>query len=162
MTTDLQFTNDEWEQLFELPPLMGTAMMLAGRSGLGSFKEAMAIASNVISGERAHPDNPIITRLGAMRRDGIRSQVEQLGGEYRKLTPDDIRQRAIDKLRQVRFLVRQKASPEVAAEYLQWILQISQRVAEAAKEGGFLGIGGERVSADERGLLEQLQQEIDA
>ena len=37
-----------------------------------------------------------------------------------------------------------------------WLLKIASRVAEAAKEGGFLGIGGVPVSAAERAALDEI------
>jgi hypothetical protein len=159
MNAEANFTNDEWDLLFELPPLVGTAMMLAGRSGLGSVKEAMAIATSVVGSGREYPDNPIVAHINEMRRDGHRSEVEKLGGSYRGLSPVELRQMALDRFRQARFLVRQKA-PAAADEFLKWIVQVGQRVAESAKEGGFLGIGGERVSQEETELLTQLQNEL--
>jgi len=37
--------------------------------------------------------------------------------------------------------------------FKSWLLSLSNRVAEAAKEGGFLGIGGTRVSEQEQSAL---------
>ena len=42
----------------------------------------------------------------------------------------------------------------------QWLRDISQKVAEAAKEGGFLGIGGERVSPAEQATLEEIDEAL--
>jgi hypothetical protein len=40
-----------------------------------------------------------------------------------------------------------------ATAFKTWLRQISQHVAEAAKEGGFLGIGGVTVSEAEKATL---------
>ena len=37
-------------------------------------------------------------------------------------------------------------------------INVARAVAEAAKEGSILGFGGERVSADERKLLNELER----
>jgi hypothetical protein len=43
-----------------------------------------------------------------------------------------------------------------AAAFKAWLRQISQHVAEASKEGGFLGIGGEQVSDAEKATLKEI------
>jgi hypothetical protein len=73
-------------------------------------------------------------------------------------TPD--RRRALDEvldeLRAVHALLIEKATPEDVEDFREWIRMASQRAALAAKEGGFLGIGGERVSEREQQMLETL------
>jgi hypothetical protein len=54
-------------------------------------------------------------------------------------------------------LLASKSSAEEAAEYKQWALSVAEKVAMASSEGGFLGFGGERLSAGEKQLLGELQ-----
>jgi hypothetical protein len=54
-------------------------------------------------------------------------------------------------------ILEQKESPEVVADYKKWILDIAEKVANAAKEGGFLGFGGERFSEKEQALFDKLK-----
>jgi hypothetical protein len=59
----------------------------------------------------------------------------------KKLTgskPTDIKAKCVETLRQVGALVDSKA-PGDAVAFKGWLRQISQHVAEAATEGGFLG-----------------------
>jgi hypothetical protein len=44
-------------------------------------------------------------------------------------------------------------APEDAPAFKAWLQAIAQRVAEAAKEGGFMGFGGVRVSDAEKATL---------
>jgi hypothetical protein len=46
----------------------------------------------------------------------------------------------------------QKAGPD-AAPFLHWLNSSAQAIAEAGREGGFLGFGGESVSAEEKVAL---------
>jgi hypothetical protein len=62
----------------------------------------------------------------------------------------------LDELRAVHSLLIEKAAPEDVEDYREWIRMASQRAALAAKEGGFLGIGGMRVSEPEQQMLETL------
>ena len=54
----------------------------------------------------------------------------------------------INSCKQAADVVAQK-SPAEAKEYKRWLVLLAQKTAEAAKEGGFLGIGGTRVSEAE-------------
>ena len=46
--------------------------------------------------------------------------------------------------------------PSDAAAYKAWLLQIANNVAEASKEGGFLGFGGVDVSDAEKATLTEI------
>jgi hypothetical protein len=52
--------------------------------------------------------------------------------------------------------------PDESANYGTWVTGIAQAVAEAAKEGAFLGFGGKRVSEGEAALLAELHQAFQA
>ena len=81
-------------------------------------------------------------------RPRARGCARKLGGGQ----PGDIKTKALDGLRQAAALVAAKA-PEDAAAFKAWLAQISQNVAEAASEGGFLGFGGVKVSDAEKATL---------
>jgi hypothetical protein len=53
-------------------------------------------------------------------------------------------------------LLLEKATPEEVADYREWLKAAAQRTALAAKEGGFLGVGGEQVSEREQQMLDTL------
>lgn len=56
--------------------------------------------------------------------------------------------------------VVQKISPADAPSYKAMILDAAQKTAEAAKEGGFLGIGGTLVSAEEQQALDDIRAAV--
>ena len=68
-------------------------------------------------------------------------------------------ERALDNLRQVSAIVDAKA-PDDAADFKTWLRSISQAVAAAAKEGGFLGVGGVHVSDAERAILADIAKAL--
>ena len=61
----------------------------------------------------------------------------------------------IDGCKHAAAAVAQK-SPAEAEEYKRWLVTLAQKTAEAAKEGGFLGIGGTRVSEAEKAAITDL------
>ena len=46
-------------------------------------------------------------------------------------------------------LLDAKANPDETAGFREWLFGVAKTVSEAAKEGAFLGMGGERVSDKE-------------
>jgi hypothetical protein len=68
----------------------------------------------------------------------------------------------LDELRAANAVVTQKATPEEAAGYREWLLEAAKRAAEAAKEGGFLGFKAERVSEGEQRMLDKLAEVLSA
>lgn len=66
---------------------------------------------------------------------------------------------ALDRARAALAALRAKSPGDVGA-YQSFSKQLAERVAQAAKEGGFLGIGGERVSESEKKMLASLDEAL--
>jgi hypothetical protein len=49
-----------------------------------------------------------------------------------------------------------KSTPDEAAGFKSWLVGIANKVAEASTEGGFFGIGGERVTQAEKQAIAEL------
>ena len=88
----------------------------------------------------------------SIARDGLK---EKFTGSK----PAEIKAKCIDTLRQVAEVVDAKV-PSDATAFKTWLRQISQHVAEAAKEGGFLGIGGVAVSDAEKATLAEISKAL--
>ena len=71
----------------------------------------------------------------------------------------EIVKRSLENLREVSAILDAKA-PGDAAAYKAWLQGISQKVAEAAKEGGTLGFGGVQVSDAEKLALEDIAKAL--
>jgi hypothetical protein len=74
--------------------------------------------------------------------------------------PEQVQAAATEILRRTSELLANKATPEEAAEVKQWLAKIGQATAEAAKEGGFLGIGGVLVSDEEKAALATIKSTL--
>jgi hypothetical protein len=62
---------------------------------------------------------------------------------------------AVTELGAVAALVAAKA-PQAAPGFRDWLKAVAAKVADAGSEGGFLGFGGEKVSAAEKATLERI------
>jgi hypothetical protein len=162
MTDKSNFTPDEWKVLLESVMMTGIAITAADPSGLwGLLKESFAEGRELVTAKMDPNLNPLIKAVVAdfetaqgrsTARDGVK---QQLTG----CKPAEIKAKCIETLRRAGAVVDAKA-PGDAAAFKGWLRQISQHVAEAAKEGGFLGIGGMSVSEAEKATLTEISSAL--
>jgi len=155
MAGKTDFTPDEWKTLLESVMMAGIAVTAADPSGLwGTLKESMASARAVLGAKHDASATELIKAVAgeydtsegrATARDGLRSQ---LSGKR----PPEIVTQALDVIKQAAAILDAKA-PGDAASFKAWLQHISQAVAKAATEGGFMGFGGVRVSDAEKATL---------
>ena len=158
MSLENRFTEDEIFLLSTTPTQIGTVMAFAEGSGLGTIKEMYASCKSFISGLKEYPNNEIITgvlpnvsdfkesmgKAKEMRQKAV-ARLKEQGIQ----SSEDLRAQLIKDSREVSAILEAKASEDEAKEYKEWAMSIAESVANAAKEGGFLGIGGTRVSDGE-------------
>jgi hypothetical protein len=70
----------------------------------------------------------------------------------------DPRQMILDELAEANRIVTAKATPEEASGYRAWVVQSAKNAADAAKEGGFFGIGAVQVSEGEGAFLAKIEE----
>jgi hypothetical protein len=70
--------------------------------------------------------------------------------------PEKIKDPALAACRAAAELLEQTTTAAEAEAFGRWALSVGRHVAEAAKEGGFLGVGGALVSEKERVTLDEL------
>ena len=161
MATKADFTKEQWELLLDVPPAAGTAVMYAGQSGLGSVKEALTLASGILGARHGYEGIELIESLSNARtKGGEKSSIETLSSPYRGLSNSEIVDDAVDKCSQVAKLLAEKCSEPEREAFVDWTITVAEKVANAAKEGGFLGIGGERVSAEEARVLKAIRKAL--
>jgi hypothetical protein len=158
MASKADFSADEWKQLLESPMLASIAVTAAEPSGLwGMLKESFAAGGRLAKAKSDPAANQLVKAVvtdfesgegRSAARDGLQARLK--GSK-----PGEAKAKAIEGLRQVAALVDAKA-PGDAAAFKAWLQSISQHVAEAAKEGGFLGFGGVQVSDAEKATLAEI------
>jgi len=157
MSTKTNFTLEEWATLRNAPHLAAAAVMIAGRSGiLGSLKEAFTIAQRF--SESSSSDHALIKALSAQdeTKAGQEFVYSQVSLREAAQAPEKLRRLAVEKCQAAVTLLNQKGEAGEADTYKRWVMDMAQKVANAAKEGAFLGFGGERVSDAEEAVLNDL------
>jgi hypothetical protein len=155
MTSKADFTDEEWARLGRAPLLAGMAISLADPGGpIEAVKETSATLKTVLDAAREGDPGAFVQSLA----QDVAAKAQRRENPMAGFTPD--RSRALDdvldELRAVHAVLVEKAAPEDIEDYSEWIKMASQRAALAAKEGGFLGVGAERVSEREQQMLETI------
>jgi hypothetical protein len=162
MATKTDFSTAEWETLRDAPHLVVLAVAAAGGSGLfGSLKEAFAPAGTIVDALKGN--NELLRQV--CDKEEIKASMESLkdmaksGTDFKSIQAT-LRKAATDKSRAALDLLKQKGAPEDVAAFGDFLMKLGDKVANAAKEGAFLGFGGERVSEEEQSLLAELGQAL--
>jgi len=74
--------------------------------------------------------------------------------------PEKFKQQLIQDCRDVSRILDSKASAQDGLEYKQWAMSLAEQVAMAAKEGSFLGFGGQQISPGEVQMIADIADAI--
>jgi len=162
MANKQNFTLEEWTKLLESPMIAGMAVSAAEPSGLwGALKEAFASSSALVAAKSDASSNELIKAIVAdfETSEGRSTIQEALRMRFADAKPAEVVQRSLASLEDVSRLLQTKA-PNDAATFKAWLQTISQEVAEASKEGGFLGFGGVQVTDAEKGTLADIKKKL--
>src|SRR4051794_10433034 len=153
MTSRADFTDEEWARLGRAPLVAGVAISLADPGGpFESIKEFRAALQTLVEAAREGGFGAFVQSVA----HDVAARAQRRENPMAGFAPDRHRalEEILDELRAVHALLKQKAAPEDLADFREWIRMASQRAALAAREGGFLGIGGQQVSEREQEMLE--------
>jgi len=162
MANKQNFTPEEWTRLLESPMTAGIAVSAAEPSGLwGTLKEAFA-GSSALASAKMNPDanelvKAVVTDFEAA--EGRSAIQKALQTRFADSQPHDCVDRSLANLREVSAILAAKA-PGDATAFKAWLREISQKVAEAADEGGFMGFGGVKVSDAEKATLADIAKAL--
>ena len=141
------FTDDEWTKI-RLAPLATTYyVMSASASGVvGTTKELLAAGDAMKTLVKdARPTSLVDVAFGSLGKLDADSTLD-------KQSPRDS---LVITLQAATAAVKAK-SPADAKSFGDTLVALSRKVAEASREGGFLGIGGTRVSKEEEQAIAEI------
>ncbi len=145
----------EWTILTELPIRVLAAAMRAEESGeLGLLMQQATGLTELSSRANEYSSSGLVQQVFEHYKsqgDG-EAQTLQLSEQWiERLLPD-----TIERARQATEILDAKTDPGDAGAYKLWLLETAAAVCAAARTGGFLGFGGERISENEQEFLDDL------
>lgn len=149
------FTPDEWQLLMTAPQMASLYISISSPSGpVGMVKEMMVVPRRITEAIQKPSGNSLIDAVAADFKTKIEKREMQEPPQMGR-KPEEIKAQCLQTCRSLAWMLTAKAIPE-AEGFKQWVYQVAQTSAEAAKEGGFLGFGGTRVDEAETAALQEL------
>lgn len=158
MADKSSFTPDEWKLVMSSPMLAGLAVTMAEPSGLwGMLKESMASANALIAAGKDAKASPLMKAMLADMEtsEGRSAARDEVTAGMSGKAPAEIKSAVISKLNQAGRILDAKA-PNEAPAFKSWLKHVADQVAESANEGGVMGIGGTRVTDNEKATIAEV------
>jgi hypothetical protein len=151
MTKKAEFNAEEWSQVLEGPPIAGMIVVTSERGG--TLRESISMGKAYTEARQQHGSSELLDEIV-----GANPEIDTK--EFS--SAEELREKGLQRLRDAVALVESKATPEEAEGYKAFVVSLAQRVAEAHKEGGFLGVGGKEVGEAEQAALDEIKEAVGA
>lgn len=161
-----KYTPEIWKKICRLPYMVAIGMEGAGRSGLaGAALERQATLQSILAARTDFPGNPLVNAILSAKDEGD----QELSGILERhdaaldflaecgiQNAGELWDRILECVREVLPAIEKREAGHTISDYITWLRQIAERVAHAAKEGDFLGLGGVRFSDEEKKYYKRL------
>lgn len=161
LLTREDLTEAQWTTLRNAPQLVLRAVSGAGGTRLDALLEHTA-GTLAIAGGRNN-DHPLIrefaipAEIEAATR-ATEAAIRNAKGALR--SPNELIQLAVDGVSAAAAVLRSVGGELDRYAYHQFIMTVARSVAEAAREGDFLGLGGQLVSDAERTVIAEVSRAL--
>ena len=145
MTTKAEFNAEEWDTIGAAPAIAGLIVASAQRGG--TIRESFAMAKTYATAKQGHTTGDLVGEIVAAKPHVDTKEFS---------SKDDLRTRGLGKITEAVGLVRDRATLDELVDYREFVLSVAHHAAEADKSGGFLGIGGERITGQEEAALSDI------
>ncbi|MBF2028531.1 MAG: hypothetical protein IGS48_17500 [Oscillatoriales cyanobacterium C42_A2020_001] len=172
--TQQYFSDTEWATLLQASKQAILAVILADKTDSVSFLKETQAAVQILATEVYREDisSDLARSVIASLKEGaaqeplqgeqllLKQQFELLGTIQTFNNVADGQKQTIAHLNQVATILASKVTAIQAEEFKQWIIALATKVAQAFKEEGIFGIGGERISRSESGALSSIEKAL--
>lgn len=155
MTDKTSFSTEEWAGVLQLPGAVSMYIITASPAIGDSVKETFALAQNLSDPKQKESAGGLLKAVLDEFTDAgnARQAQPKLDGAQDMAA---LRTMLLDNVRKNVAVVDQKAEANEAIDFKMWLYKVANETAQAAKEGDFLGIGGEKVNKAESDALTEL------
>jgi len=156
------FSPEEWTLIKSAPLLAGLSVTLADlRSGIfGAIKEGLAPSQAIIEAGQGSSNPVVASVVGRIKEMAAKRERLQPPISVSGKKPEELKTEVAAQLAKIPGILEGKVPADQAEGFKSWLVSIAGKVANAATEGGFFGIGGEKVSAAETAAINQLASSL--
>ncbi len=150
-----QYTADERRKLTRAPIAAGALVMAADLSNKGGLKkETEALRATLLEQTETLPVTSLVANLYG--DDGLsEAEIAEIKTSLQSMGVGEVHDAFVSLCAEANQLAA-RVGTEDGTTYRDTLMLVAQNVAEAVKEGGFMGMGGERVSEAEQQALDEL------
>jgi hypothetical protein len=125
MTTKAAFTPDEWTTVIEGPTSAGMMVVMASHGG--TFRETFAMSKAYVDARSEHGQSELLDEIVSTRPKTDHTRAH---------SAEELRDHALNGVREAVALVAAKATPEELEGYRAFVLTVANKVAAAHREEG--------------------------
>jgi len=161
MTTRQDFSADEWRLVTGAPWAVGLSVILAEDQGRRATKKELdALATAPAQVAAGFAGNALVqTALPDVIAHAAAEQVQE-HSRAKGAVEQEIHKATVDLCAQLATLLHARAPYGEADGYKRFVLAVGRAVADAVADAEYLSIGGGRVSAHERKLLQAVSDAL--
>lgn len=164
MSTLSDYTQDQVEKLMAAPMLISMYIMGSSLSGpVGLVKEMMAGVETAMQAAKDSAPDSILSSL--FSEENMKEQQNKMQQETSESTEgaqnmDQAKTKMLGQVKEAVGIIMEKGTPAEIAAYKKLMVSVAENVAHAAKEGGFMGIGGTLVNDAEKTAISDIQAAV--
>jgi hypothetical protein len=140
VTAKADFTSEEWDVILKGPPSAGVIVITAQRGG--TIRETFSMGKAYAEARQHHGQSELLDEIVAAKPEIDRTRYS---------TPEELRDHALQHIRDAIALLEGKAEQQELADYRNFVKSLAERVARAHSEGE------EPVSEAERAAIETIE-----
>jgi hypothetical protein len=168
------FTVEEWGQIISTPASIGALVVTADPSGplglIGEFRAVMKSMKEYLDANAG--SSPLLAAIQSYAATKPSEQEEAELKEWAQRQQDEMKANRPSSAEELSAQIHENVDEVLAmlaakgatesdlTAFKQMMYHVAESVANASKEGGFLGFGGQLVSEKEQSVLEQIQMEL--
>jgi hypothetical protein len=124
MTSKADFTPEEWKLILEGPPSAGMLVITAQRGG--TLRETITMAKAYAEARQLHGQSELLDEIVAAKPAIDHTRHHSL---------DELKEHCLATLRDAIASLQSKAAPQELDDYKRFIVNLSEKVAQAHREG---------------------------
>lgn len=149
MTQKAEFNAEEWSLILEAGPTAAMIVLAANKGG--TIRESLSVGKSYAAEQRNDGQTELLAAIVADRPSLDLKRYED---------PSELATVGVQRVRGAVDTLEAKATPAEVEDFKRFVYDVARNAAEAHKEGGFLGIGGTKVSESEAEALQRLADAI--
>jgi len=164
MSALTDYTQEEQEKMMAAPMLVSMYIMGSSLSGpIGLVKEMMAGVETAMEVAKGGAPDSVLVHLFSeenMKLQQAKMQAETTSSTQGAQNMDEAKTKMLDDIKQAVAILSAKGSPDEVTTYKKLMVDVADKVANAAKEGGFMGVGGTLVNDAEKTAITDIKTAV--